>query len=447
MLKKKIYTISKEIEDLLEKYTKRGIPEDVYELLYAKKEIFREFSSLMESGEINSEKLQHVKIIFNKWKLNEYIAIIDTINNLYLTFQKDKSLIPLLDYLFSENFSDNLLYQGNQGIDRLLIINKVIKDIKTMKNSLFLLNGDLTKKVINGFAKEPLFERYKSLEKEELVLKPFDIALITKACEELKKKTPCYQGKELNASDFMDFIRQFPDGLKIFAIKLLKKIVYISFEEMRENLLSLINQITINFENLHFVLFDSEDAIRKSGDSWFYFLKNFSGNRFNWISPKNLLKILENLDDSIDHFFVFIDDVIGTGNQFITLIESELKNVLTKVIQIKRQKSNIHFHLLAGIGSYNSRKIISEKVQLFNLEDIRYFYNLGEQDKAFFLEKWMDKEKLDTLMEFLKKKDSKKWHGYKNSQFLVVLEWNTPNNTIGCLWNNPDGWKPLFPRI
>ena len=38
------------------------------------------------------------------------------------------------------------------------------------------------------------------------------------------------------------------------------------------------------------------------------------------------------------------------------------------------------------------------------------------------------------------------WNGYRNSQCLVILEWNTPDNTIGCLRKNTNGWRALFPR-
>jgi len=47
---------------------------------------------------------------------------------------------------------------------------------------------------------------------------------------------------------------------------------------------------------------------------------------------------------------------------------------------------------------------------------------------------------------FLKEKHPLWWAGYRDSQYLVITEWNTPDNTIGCLWKKQKGWKPLFPR-
>ena len=59
---------------------------------------------------------------------------------------------------------------------------------------------------------------------------------------------------------------------------------------------------------------------------------------------------------------------------------------------------------------------------------------------------------MEEVKEYLKKIHPKKWGGYKQDdtdtglEYLVVLEWNTPNNIIGCLYKKNDKWNPLFPR-
>ena len=50
-------------------------------------------------------------------------------------------------------------------------------------------------------------------------------------------------------------------------------------------------------------------------------------------------------------------------------------------------------------------------------------------------------------MNYLKEKDPEEWHGFQGSEYLTVLGWNTPNNTISCLWKDSDQWNALFPRI
>jgi len=57
------------------------------------------------------------------------------------------------------------------------------------------------------------------------------------------------------------------------------------------------------------------------------------------------------------------------------------------------------------------------------------------------------------LKKFLKEQDPLNWDGWKKDvvnekgmEYLVVLDWRTPNNTIGILWNTHNWKEPLFPR-
>ena len=57
------------------------------------------------------------------------------------------------------------------------------------------------------------------------------------------------------------------------------------------------------------------------------------------------------------------------------------------------------------------------------------------------------------LKNFLKEKDPHNWDGWKKDlendkgmEYLVVLDWRTPNNSIGILWNVHSEIEPLFPR-
>lgn len=37
--------------------------------------------------------------------------------------------------------------------------------------------------------------------------------------------------------------------------------------------------------------------------------------------------------------------------------------------------------------------------------------------------------------------------GYKNGQYLMGFEYNTPNNTLPIFWGEANGWKPIFRRF
>ena len=81
-----------------------------------------------------------------------------------------------------------------------------------------------------------------------------------------------------------------------------------------------------------------------------------------------------------------------------------------------------------------------------------YVKIIRDSDKAFYENIWKNKNNLAELKEFLKSLDPKHWDGWKKDmmekglQYLVVMEWNTPNTTISCLWKETPKWKALFPR-
>ena len=146
---------------------------------------------------------------------------------------------------------------------------------------------------------------------------------------------------------------------------------------------------------------------------------------------------------------IFIEDVIGTGRQFIKFYKNDFHN---QYVKYNIQKNPIfNFYLIAGIGSEQSFKFIS-KNSILSESHIRYSRVIREKEKAFNKENWDNEDEMEEVKEFLKKIHPKTWGGYKKEdadeglEYLVVLEWNSPNNTIGCLYKKNDKWNPLFPR-
>ena len=107
--------------------------------------------------------------------------------------------------------------------------------------------------------------------------------------------------------------------------------------------------------------------------------------------------------------------------------------------------------LIAGIGSEQSFKDISEN-SILSESHIRYSRVIREKEKAFNKENWNNEDEMEDVKEFLKKTHPKRWGGYKKVdtdeglEYLVVIEWNTPDNTIGCLYKKNIKWNPLFLR-
>ena len=146
---------------------------------------------------------------------------------------------------------------------------------------------------------------------------------------------------------------------------------------------------------------------------------------------------------------IFLDDIIGSGSQFVKYYNSDFKPIYEKY-NLNRN-SNLKFHIIAAKGSYESIQYISQKT-IFPHTNIHYCQILRSRDKAFNSKEWNDTQLLENVKKFLKQKDDDYWDGHKEEgeerglEYLVVNEWTVPNNTIGCLWNKKGNWKPLFPR-
>ncbi len=145
------------------------------------------------------------------------------------------------------------------------------------------------------------------------------------------------------------------------------------------------------------------------------------------------------------YYFIFPDDIIGSGEQFVKYFKEDLGKNLSKLFKIKSNKSNIKFILVAGVGSVESKERILKEIPVIDV--IRFRKTIREEDRAFSNYKIKDKVLLEELVSFLKEKDPNFYCGRNDTQFLVVCQLNVPNNTIGCLWHKTKSWIPLFKRI
>jgi len=190
----------------------------------------------------------------------------------------------------------------------------------------------------------------------------------------------------------------------------------------------------------------------KSASFWSYFIRkniNISGRRLTISKASEIIPKLENYAENQEIFIIFIDDVIGTGKQFT---ESFKQYFETQFIKLGyNQQKNISLYLIAGVGSTESIESVSQNT-LIDKNCIRYSTKLTAEDRAFNKKHWRDEQELNNFVKFLKSLDPLHWDGWKRIssenglEYLVILEWNTPNNTISCLWKDTDNWKALFRR-
>lgn len=248
----------------------------------------------------------------------------------------------------------------------------------------------------------------------------------------------------LKETDIIQFFDQFPtkDLKKAIAI-LLDNMYFRTIDEMASDLIEEMKNCVENFNNVYLVIF--EKTRLKSQDIYTKIIPKFSDFKFKVIKASQLLDTVAKLKTGNNYYFIFPDDIIGSGEQFIKYFNEDLGANVSKIFLIKSQKSNIKFIIIAGVGSLASKVRIIKEVPI--IDEIRFRKTIREKEKAFSGHMLKDKELLDKLVKFLEEKDPQFCFGRNNSQFLVACQSNVPNNTIGCLWHKTKDWIPLFKRI
>jgi len=326
--------------------------------------------------------------------------------------------------------------------------------VKSFRGSLILKNLKEDKEEVEGFLR-------RDMEKEivdKISFNPFSPAEFNndkfltihkekiEHTEEYRKFREKYQ-TEITEPEFkraMRWVSQFPFfEWKLYALKLLTNITFLNEEKVNKKLKELSNSLSI-LKNC--VISDIEGAA-KSSEHLFYPL-----NKLTEISQKNFIHS-ESLTATDSRDIVFIDDMIGTGNQAKNYI-----NKLKKEGKIGNQK--LHYFAIVGLrdgikelknSGLFENVLITEEIQnkAFDTGDIFDAEESGmAKEMAFELGKQLTKDmkNVDPL-------------GYKNSEALVFFGHNNPNNSLPIFWasgkckllesvgeSTEIKWTPLFPR-
>jgi len=309
-----------------------------------------------------------------------------------------------------------------------------------------------------------LISRLDDLEKENRKLKnilkdanrsKLEEELINELCEKIQQ----YKEEKITSTNIRIFLEQFPDPIlrKLFLEKVLYRVkdYFFTKDQMLRKLIEKVQSIPYDEDDiiLYFVL---PEMWNKSQAFWSYIADKSNPDSIKSKiikSVKTLRKILDkNSNKKI--YVLFLDDVIGTGRQFIKFYKKDFENRIIKIGGETILRKNVKFYLIAGVLSKESIEYISSK-SIFDEKSIIFVKIIRKSDKAFYEKLWNEEEKeyLVKLKNFLETKDNLNWDGWKKDpnkeqglEYLVVLEWNTPNNSLGCLWHKTENWDPLFLR-
>jgi len=146
--------------------------------------------------------------------------------------------------------------------------------------------------------------------------------------------------------------------------------------------------------------------------------------------------------------YIFIDDMCGTGKTAKIYSERFLLN-------IKKFNPNIEFHYLSlfgtsfGINEVKKNTVFTENTSaLFELDDS---YKILSKNSRYFanVPKTIN---IDIIINIIKSYGILLWnehpHGFEDSQLILGLHHNIPNNTIPIIWKEGDNdtWIPIFKR-
>ncbi len=357
--------------------------------------------------------------------------------------------IPYID-LFHDFFGNSNIYSVESKIDFLnLKYHDILKRKRLLEISeelkLKALELQKVKKEIEVYYKKREDLKFEIIKDGEQHYKIIVKKEINELCKEITNIVPKYRNKQITYFDITNFINRFgEDDVKLALLQQLKRITYMTQEQVQDNLLRVLTQVAPKSAD-KVILCTFKKSIPESHNAWTYFIKFYTDGGYEVINAGNLKNDLDNRDLNEILYYIFIDDVIGSGSQFVDNFKRQIGISLEKFKEIVKNHKNLHFKIVAAIGSWESKSSISKKLGVLSETDILYYTNINEVDKAFHSNHWKE-DILTKTIEFLSKKDPEYWRGYNDCEFLVVLEWNVPNNTIGCLWNDPNGWEPLFPR-
>ncbi len=236
------------------------------------------------------------------------------------------------------------------------------------------------------------------------------------------------------------WLRQFDDGHRDLAARLLDCIEFFSRERMGAAFRSLLNDLPgWNVDERQrrgkwrFVPFSVSAG--ESGDALLYDFRLANGldnKKYNelFVHMRDLLS--ENLgpDDNV----VFVDDFAGTGNQVCDAWVNDMTELLPE---------GPNTYLVLVVTSSAARQAISQATNLRVARSIE----LVESDNVFSDScMHFDAEEKAVLFSYCMKADRRLPKGYGECGFVIVFAHRCPNNTIPILHADHVKWMGLFRR-
>jgi hypothetical protein len=192
------------------------------------------------------------------------------------------------------------------------------------------------------------------------------------------------------------------------------------------------------------VLVSTLDDLHKSGS---YLLKDLVAAT-NLIG-KNIVNFNELEKPLLEkcNIIIFIDDIIGSGDQMKLKIEKKL--IHNKELSDYIKDGNKRIVILSILANEDEVKKINDKYEDQHIKII-YHDSFNKNDNYF--EKIKNNKshienETNIIKEYCNKLEKKEPYGYGNLGLLIVFAHNCPNNSLPVLYKQAKDFTPLFTRV
>jgi hypothetical protein len=258
-----------------------------------------------------------------------------------------------------------------------------------------------------------------------------------------------FHGKK-SSRDILKWLDNFDEEDKISALEILRRLRYVSEEELFAGADNIVNEINNAVDPHKIILFYPIAKYGKSATLMSYYFQKSS--TFKKLERSSRAKFIINDNEargvSIDNqtVIVFFDDFFGSGGSFVknyrhfTAISvpefATAEDVYAACLyympqaKIVIQKLNPHITLIG-----------EEHPQIFGLSPLMFYNEKQRVSRKELAYNYADSKKLF--------KDKSKYHylGYEESEALISFPYVPPNNTLPIIWSGRSKWNPLFPRM
>lgn len=238
--------------------------------------------------------------------------------------------------------------------------------------------------------------------------------------------------------NFDSWLEQIPTAHRPTVMTLIKNLDYYSHNTVNDWLkqlhLKLLEHGNISINNTIYGFIKSKYGITNSSNDYWM--------EYRIINDLNKNTCVENMDAIDDeewesiHNIIFIDDFSGSGKSLVDELKKHPERYRGKTIFFIT--INIMFAAIERISDYSKRNGLEIII-------ISAFRQKKAFDRGLFGDETAAKDEIDSMSKRIGIPKNEIM-GFKKSQALVAFYNNTPNNTLGFIRYNTDGYTAPFPR-